>query len=142
MCQSMITATAVCMSALTDIRLNELRWNTNQYINSKPTVIALKYSTSTAKPGGGHDFVKASRLPQKFRIVKQNTFDGIEYSPNDEGMSRKFAYLIIGSHDAILAVGDSWDDGPNHFHVDTIEPYNGYEVRGLVTGFESEPEYG
>ena len=142
MCQLMTTGMAVCMSALTDLRLSELRWNTNEYIKAKPTVITLQHSTSTPKPGGGHDFTKSSRLPQTFRLVRQGTFDGIEYSPNDEGMSRKFAYLIIGKHDAEVAVGDTWDDGDNNFKIDTVEPYNGYEVRALVTGYELEPEYG
>ena len=57
-------------------------------------------------------------------------------------MSRKFAFLLVGRYDAVVAVGDSWDHGTNHFHIDTVEPYNGYEVRALVTGYESEPEYG
>lgn len=132
------------MPALTEIRLSELRWNTLQYINAKPTTITLTSTrgTAVAKPGGGHDYTTAERDPQTFRIVRQTTFDGIEHSPNDEGMSRKFAYLIVGKFDAEVAVGDTWDDGENHFHVDSVEPYNGYEVRALVTGFETEPEYG
>lgn len=131
------------MPALTDIRLSELRWNTEQYIAGKPTIITLKTrGTPVPKPGGGHDFTPSTRAAQIFRLVRQTTFDGIEYSPNDEGMSRKFAYLIIGKHDAEVAVGDTWDDGDNNFKIDTVEPYNGYEVRALVTGYELEPEYG
>lgn len=134
------------MSALTSLRLPELQWNTNEYIKAKPTTISLvptRGDIAISKPGGGHDFPSPlPRAAQQFRLIVQTGFDGIELSPNDDGMSRKFAYIIVGSWNAQLAIGDMWSEGANRYHVDSIEPYNGYEVRGKVTAFASEPDHG
>lgn len=62
-------------------------------------------------------------------------------------MVRRFGYQLVGAWDAIVAIGDSWDDTlddntVNHYHVDSIEPSDGYEVRANVTAFAQEPKHG
>lgn len=134
-------------------RLAELSWSTQFFINEDAghqVTVALvpTRKVAIAKAGGGHDFEpEAPKSPQTFRLVRQTTFDGIELSPNDDGMSRKFAYMIIAPATADIEIGDTWDenmtDGTvNHYHVDSIEPASGYEIRASVTAFAKEPQHG
>lgn len=131
------------MPGLIDLHLNEARYGRQQYINAKPTVITLQPTRDgvnpVAKPGGGHDFPKpAARAPQTFRLVAQPS-EPVEHGAHDDGFTRKVEYMLVGAYDAIVEIGDTWDEGDFHFHVDSLQPYNGYEVRANVTGFAVKP---
>lgn len=89
-----------------------------------------------AKPGGGHDFVPpVNRDPQKFALSKTSGFDGLEYSPNDEGLNRKRAYVLTGRSDAEIAVGDTFSDDEADYTVDTVDATSGFKTQATVTGF-------
>jgi hypothetical protein len=132
-------------TSLEDIKLNEMRWNTQEFIKRDPTVVTLipTRGAPIAKPGGGHDFGTPVPKPEQvFRLISQSNFDGVELSPNDDGTSRKFGYLVVGAYDADISIGDTWDEGDRHYHIDSISVYNGYEVRATATAFASDPIHG
>ena len=88
------------------------------------------------KPGGGHDFATPTpRDAQQFALSKTNAFDGIEFSSNDEGMSRKRAYVMTGRYDAEIAIGDTFSDDEADYTVDTVDQTSGFKTQATVTGF-------
>jgi len=89
-----------------------------------------------SKPGGGHDFADPTpRNSQKFAISKRDAFDGIEFSSNDEGMSRKRAYVMTGRYNAQIAIGDTFSDSEADYTVDTIDQTSGFKTQATATGF-------
>lgn len=129
------------MSVLTDTRQAYLRHTTKTFIEGDPTVIALKRQTKVAKPGGGHDFPKTPLDPQTFRFINQGLSGGLSYAA-DDGIARRFDYILVGFHDADLAVNDTWADGEQQYKVTSMVPNNGWEARAHVIGYAMEPEHG
>lgn len=129
------------MPVLTDTRLAYLRYTTKQYILDEPTTIVLKRQVKVNKPGGGHDFPKVALPAQIFRFVNQDIGSGISLG-SDEGIARRFNYVLIGKHDADIDINDTWEDGVDQYKVDSLVPNNGFEVRANIVGFSVEPEHG
>jgi len=99
-------------------------------------VLTPNKGTPVLKPGGGHDFTPpADRAVQKFSVSKTTAFDGIEYSPNDEGLNRKRAYMLTGRYNAVIAIGDTWSDAEADYTVDTVDASSGFKTQATVTGF-------
>lgn len=124
--------------------LSLLRASTAAFIAENPTSIALipAKGTSTLKPGGGYDFTPASpRNAQNFRLIPQADTEGIQ-EVEDSGVVRTFDYVLVGSHDAVVAIGDEWNDGSSRYRVTGIRPSNGYEVKATVVGMGKDPSYG
>lgn len=129
------------MPALTDSRNEYLRYTTQQFIKDDPIVIALKRQTKVAKPGGGHDFPKVPIPEQTFRFINQDITSGFA-TGMDDGMARRFSYVLVGLHDADIEVNDTWEADGAQYKIDSIIPNNGWESRCYVTGFSMEPEHG
>lgn len=138
---------------LANIRLAELQYITQQFINEDPTTITLLPSrgTATKTASGAHTYSNATpRAPQTFRLAARGIDSaraGIEQSSTDRGKTVQFTYDLIGLYDAVVEIGDTWEgtalDGtPLHYHVDSVAPYNGYEVISVVTAFATEPQAG
>lgn len=137
---------------INDIRLNELRFATAALIADKPSTIALipTRSTPTQTPSGGHDYFNttppAARAPQTFRLDLPGR-GGARRSAEGGGKALAFDFCLLGTFDAIMAIGDTWDDmAPDgssiHYHIDTVDPNNGYEVIGCGSVFATEPQHG
>lgn len=135
------------------IRLSEQRWITQAFINEDPTTIELLPSRgeSVETSTGGHKYAPpVARAPQVFRLSARgidSASGGATYSSNDQGKVFKYMYDLIGLFNAQIEEGDNWDevapDGSNmHYHVDALEPSNGYEVCAVVTGYATEPQHG
>lgn len=122
-------------------RLAYLRYTTKQFIQDESTSIAIKRQVKTNKPGGGHDFPKIDLPPQKFRFINQDITSGIAFGI-DDGLARRFSYVIVGPYNADLNVNDTWTDNNIQYKVDAIIPGNGWETRAYVTAFAMEPEHG
>jgi hypothetical protein len=129
------------MSVLIDTRLAYLRYTTKMYIYGDPTSVIIQRQTKVNKPGGGHDFPKMPLPAQTFRFVNQDIGSGIDYG-SDDGIARRFSYVIIGEYDADLDVNDTWTVGEQQYKIDSIAPDNGWERRANVTCFAIEPEHG
>lgn len=129
------------MSVLIDTRLAYLRYTTKTYINDDPTIVVIQRQMKVSKPGGGHDFPKASLPAQTFRFVNQNIGSDIDYGV-DDGIAHRSSYVIVGEYDADLDVNDTWTVGGQQYKIDSIAPDNGWERRANVTCFAIEPEHG
>jgi hypothetical protein len=89
-----------------------------------------------AKPGGGHDFVPPPpRAPQLLALSKTSGFDGIEFSPSDDGENRKRAYVLTGRWDAEIGIGDQWEDDEAEYTVNTVDQSSGFKTQATVTGW-------
>lgn len=108
----------------------------------KGTTITLIPSEGTKipKPGGGHDFADpVPREPQLFALSQTGVFDGIEFSPNDDGKNQKRAYVLTGRYDADIQRGDTWEDDEATYEVDTLNNTNGFKSQATVTGWLKVP---
>jgi hypothetical protein len=130
------------MPVLTNIRNGLNRYTTQSYIADDPVSIVLERKVRVPKPGGGHDMIPHALDAQVFRMVSQTATDGQETSANDGGEVHKFTYIIVGAWDADVAEDDTWSEGNVQYHVDGVEPNNGYETRAYVTAFAQEPIHG
>lgn len=129
------------MSVLTDTRLGYLRYTTEQFINDDPVDIVIKRQVAVDKPGGGRDFPKVDLPSQRFRFVNQNISSGI-VSGIDDGMARRFSYVLVGRYDADVDINDTWTADGIQYKIEAIIPNNGWETRCYVTAFAVEPEHG
>lgn len=99
--------------------------------------------TPTVKPGGGKDYTGGvQRQPQTFSLFNSKGFDGRENSQTDQGMSRKFAYNLVGAWNAQIAVGDTWEDDAAKYVVETVDRGKPYLIQATVTGYLKEPGHG
>lgn len=99
-------------------------------------VLTPNKGTRVRQPGGGHDFIPPGpRAVQLFALSKTSAFDGIEYSPNDDGKNQKRSYVLTGRHDAAIAKGDTWEDDEAEYQVDTLDQTSGFKTQATVTGW-------
>lgn len=105
-----------------------------------PVVLLPEKGDPIRKPSGGHDYgPPVPRQQQVFVVSRTTGFDGIEFSPNDDGKSRKRAYVMTGAYDAEVAIGDTFEDDEAEYTVDTVDNSSGYKTIAGVTGFLKEP---
>lgn len=129
------------MSVLTDMRVGYLRLTTQVFIADDPTSIQLKRQIKVPKPGGGHDFPKTTLPAQVFRFINQDITSGFA-SGLDDGMARRYSYVLVGAHDADVDINDTWEVDGAQYKIDSMIPNNGWETRCYVTAFALEPEHG
>jgi hypothetical protein len=124
-----------------------LRYTTNWFICDTATIagpvnIQLQRRVPVDKPGGGRDFETVGVPMQTFRLTNQTISDGIEYSSNDDGMSRKDSYILVGQWDADIQSNDWWEDDTGQWKVMGLLPNLGYESRAVVELFSTSPSFG
>jgi len=42
---------------------------------------------------------------------------------------------MVGAHDAVVEIGDTWEDGLAKYQVESVDYASAYQVGALVTGF-------
>lgn len=118
---------------MTAVELAIQRRATELFINADPTPIELNTGgftfvngTKTALPGG-------LRPEQVFKIIWSGSDGIVEEPPNG---TRRFDFVLLGKHDATVAIGDFWKVGEQEFRIIFVYPSNGYEVKagGLSHG--------
>lgn len=88
------------------------------------------------KPGGGNDYGPAAdRAPQTFALFNSGGFDGREDSQTDQGVSRKFQFTMYGAADAVVQIGDVWEDSSAKYTVESVDVTQPYQVKCVVTAF-------
>ena len=120
-----------------------LRKVTAKLISIDPRTISLIPHVKTRQPSGGYKWVASGtpRAPQDFTLeLIPGSLTGAGQS---EGANPKtWTYYLIGKYDAIVEIGDTWEDGDSSYRVIAIMPKNDYEKRCVVVGTGSEPNYG
>lgn len=122
---------------LSTIELSIHRKGTERFINADPTTITLVPSTETWS-GGTKVYGSATpRQPQTFKVIWSGSQDGIAVT--SQGTTRRFDFILVGTHDAVVEIGDHWNLGDQHFQVEWIAPDNGYEVKAGGSSHGSKP---
>ena len=127
---------------MTDIGIISLDTNrqlTSWFINQDPTAVVFT-PHHEEWTGGSKKWVDDP--PREVQIVKfiYPDIDGIV--PADEAITRRFDFVIVAEYDATIDMWDSFDHSGNHYVVEAIRPYNGYEVKVSGTSHGPSPDYG
>ena len=105
-------------------------------LRGQPIVLIPATGTVTEKPGGGKDYTPGvPRGPQVFAKFNKQALDGVEHSPTDQGTTRKFRFEMIGAYDAVVEVGDSWEDYAAKYLVQTVDNTQPYQIKAIVIAF-------
>jgi hypothetical protein len=105
-------------------------------LRGQPIALVPATGTVTQKPGGGADYAAAApRDPQVFAKFNKNALDGEEKAQTDQGTARKFQFEMIGAYDAVVELGDSWEDDAAKYQVDSVDRTQPYQVKAVVTAF-------
>jgi hypothetical protein len=123
--------------ALKTVELALHRRGTINFINSDPTVIALTPSSVTWENGTKKYLEQTARDPQTFKVIWSGSQDGILVTA--EGTTRRFDFVLVGRHDATVAIGDFWRVGDQYFQIEWVAPYNGYETKAGGVSHGSKP---
>ena len=110
------------------MELTVRRYNTKSYIEASPTDIALIPRQETVVAGTKTFTPQPARDTQQFRVIWAGD-NGIYRRIGDQGGARKFDFILVGEHDAEVAIGDFWKIGSQEFRIEYIFPSNGYEVK-------------
>jgi hypothetical protein len=113
-----------------------LRANTDRFIAQNPTDIVLIPRTDAWLAGTKTRTDQTPRVSQTFKVIWSGTTGIIS---TIEGTTRRFDFVLVGSYDAIVAIGDHWEQTNQDNEIDYIFPYNGYEVKCGGTSYGSKP---
>lgn len=129
--------------------VNALRKGTAVSIGIDSHPIALVPHTRVKKPGGVWDLEEQpAREPQNFSVEPNaSTLSGISGAAggvtSSEGAEvHKWSYEIVGAYDSVMAIGDTWTEGDTTYRITAIQPFSGYERRGVVAAIGKDPSYG
>ena len=122
---------------LSDIEIALHRKGTVKFIESDPSLITLTPSTETWVGGTKTFSDDVNRTPQYFKVIWSGSQDGIAIT--SEGKTRRFDFILVGAYDALVAIGDHWRVGSQHFQIEWVAPYNGYEVKAGGSSHGSKP---
>lgn len=117
--------------------INQL--NTAAFVDADLTWINL-VPNEPVWTGGSKRWVAGSpRPPQKFKVIWPG---GDQIVTTSEGTTKKLDFILVGYHNAQVAVGDSWGEGPQRYRIEEIEPWNGYEVKAKGISIGGSPSHG
>ena len=114
------------------MRIN--RKNTEEFIAADPLSLTLRARAASRTPSGAYAQETASERPEQvFKLIMQSPAGSSIEQRTEDGTERQLDYILLGSWDAQVAVGDFWDDeAGQRFEVKAIVPRNGYETRAVV----------
>jgi hypothetical protein len=105
-------------------------------LRGQPIVLTPAAGTVVEKPGGGKDYAPGPpRPPQVFAKFATKALGEAENAQTDQGTTRKFIFDLIGAYDAIMAVGDHWEDHAAKYVVDAVDNTQPYQIKATVTAF-------
>lgn len=117
----------------TELRIH--RANTTAFISENPTQISLRPNLRGRTAGGGFNEQPGTPRPeQTFRVIELGMRTAPPLLRGQNGTQREARYWLLGEHDAVVALHDSWttEDG-REWEVVEILPANGYETRAVVS---------
>jgi hypothetical protein len=133
------------MSAPVDGMTDDARANVNELLTlrGQPITLIPGTGTVTEKPGGGKDYAAgAPRAPQVFAKFNKHVLDGVEKAQADKGTTRKYQFEMIGAYDAIVDVGDTWEDYAATYTVESVDNTQPYQVMATVIAFLKSTGHG
>jgi hypothetical protein len=113
------------------------------FLRGQPIVLIPATGTVIEKPGGGKDYGPGvPRASQMFAKFNKQALDGVENAQTDRGTTRKFQFEMIGAFDAVVEVGDSWEDFAAKYTVESVDITQPYQVKAIVIAFLKLPGHG
>lgn len=122
---------------LSNIELSIHRKGTERFIDADPTEIVLTPSVATWSGGTKTLGSSVDRDPQTFKVIWSGSQDGIVVK--SEGSTRRFDFILVGTYDAEVAIGDHWKVDGQQFQIEWVAPANGYEVKAGGVSHGSKP---
>ncbi|ORA25167.1 hypothetical protein [Mycobacterium aquaticum] len=105
-------------------------------LRGQPIALIPAAGTVTEKPGGGKDYAPAvPRDPQVFAMFNKQALDGVDSSTTDLGTVRTLRLEMVGAYDAVVEVGDSWEDFAAKYSVQTVDNTRPYQITAIVIAF-------
>jgi hypothetical protein len=133
----LVTAPADGMTADARAAVDEL-----MSLRGQPIALIPATGTVTEKPGGGKDYGPgAARGPQIIAMFNKGALDGVEEGQTDRGTNRKFQYEGVMFPDALVAIGDHWEDDIASYTVEVIDRRS-YQTTLSVVAFLKTPGHG
>lgn len=129
------TTQALLMSAPVDGMTGDARAAVAELLalRGQPIVLIPAVGTVVEKPGGGKDYTPAApRDPQIFAKFNKEALDGVDQSATDLGTVRKFREEMVGAYDAVVEVGDTWEDYAATYTVETVDNTRPYQIKAIV----------
>ena len=128
------------MTITNQLELTIHRKNTKRFIDADPTKITLIPKFSAYLNGTkifGADFPRAE---QTFKVIWNGDNGIVREIDTGVGGVRRFDFVLVGEHDAILEVGDHWKVNDQTFVVEYVYPTNDYEVKGGGVTHGNKPD--
>ncbi|UVK63819.1 head-to-tail stopper [Gordonia phage LilyPad] len=120
-----------------------LRNGTEMFIAEDPTdVVLVPKGASEASRGPGGGLIRGSGTPRPAQQVKLIHQGGRGKTSGEGGSDFVYDYVIVGRHDAVIKVGDEFTLNGNKFIVDSLDPFNGYEVKAYARQHGKNPSDG
>lgn len=120
-------------SGYINLEMQLLRDQTEWFIAARPIDLVLIPVQMQRLANGGYAEVNLSpRPPQRMRLISMSA----DQRPTitEDGIEREIDLTLLGRWDAEIDLGDWWRDGEGlYYRVMELVPYNGYEVRALIT---------
>lgn len=126
---------------MNDIELLVHRKGTEQFISRDQTDIVLIPSVSVEEFGTKTISEGTPRASQSFKFIYPAGDSGGIVSTG-QGITHKFDFIIVGLYDAIVSIGDHWEEGSQFYQIEWVQPFNGYEVKAGGTSHGSAPDHG
>lgn len=120
------------------VELRVHRAQTKDFISKAYTDLALVPRVKTRTGAGTVWTDQPARAVQRFRLIDQSgarSSDAQTYIGAD-GKQRKVRYQLLGEHDAVIGLNDTWVDSDGiRWEVADLMPFNGYERRAQVVRY-------
>jgi hypothetical protein len=121
------------------LSLEHNRQLTSWFINDDPTTLVLTPHHQQFSGGAKKMVADPDRDPLTVKMIYPGG-DGIVVTA--DSTTRRFDFIIVADYDAVIQIWDSFDRWKNHYVVEYVFPYNGYEVKVGGSSHGSEPDYG
>jgi len=116
---------------------------TEAFIEAEPVSIALRTRGRVRTPSGAYATSEGpARAPQTFKVIMVSPAGASIEQSGGDGTERRVDYVLLGTYDAQVGIGDFWEEGATRYEVSSVIPYNGYEVRANVRAYGTDPQNG
>lgn len=120
-----------------------LRKAIDTLIKADPRTVVLTPHEKVDKGGGAFDYEDGRpRAAQTFSITPENVTADTTNTSLGGAEAPRWTYSLIGRHDAVVEVGDTWQDGNTLYRVVSLSPKSDYQVQATVVAFGKDPNYG
>lgn len=116
---------------------------THWFIGQDPTKITFIPRVEVKSGSGGKAWQDLPPRPEQTvkLIYPFGQSDGAV--PTIDGQERKYAFIVVGEWNATIHTNDFWEDPDGQFWIVTgLSPYNGYEVKAMISSFGGSPGNG